>query len=84
MFFALPCIVYLIFNCAVVGKTTLLRQKSQQIHYYHRIATKLQKHINICCCSFKKVSLIRKKTVLQEKFDLTINFDLMINFYFFT
>jgi len=30
-----------------VGKTTLLRQKSQQAHYYYRIATKLAKAYNI-------------------------------------
>ena len=43
----------------------------------------LQKHINICCCSFSWVSMKWKKTVLQENFDLTKNFDLMINFDFF-
>jgi len=33
-----------IVHCPVVGKTTLLRQKYQQIHYkYYRIATKLSK-----------------------------------------
>jgi len=26
-----------------MGKTTLLRQKSQQAHYYYRLATKLAK-----------------------------------------
>jgi len=40
MFLALPRIAYIIFNRAVVGKTTLLRQKSQQAHYCHKIATK--------------------------------------------
>jgi len=34
---------YIKFNCRVVGKTTLLRQKSQQIHDYYRIATKFAK-----------------------------------------
>jgi len=43
----------------------------------------LQKHINICCCTFNKISVNRKKTALQDKFDLTINFDLMINLDFF-
>jgi len=40
-FLALPCLSYIIFNRPVVGKTTLLRQKSQQTHYYCRIATQL-------------------------------------------
>jgi len=40
-FLASPCLCYILFNRLVVGKTTLLRQKSQQIHY--RIATKLAK-----------------------------------------
>jgi len=31
------------FNRPVAGKTTLLRQISQQAHYYYRIATKLAK-----------------------------------------
>jgi len=40
-FLALSCLSYILFNRPVVGKTTLLRQKSQQTHYYCRIATKL-------------------------------------------
>jgi len=40
-FLALPRLSYIIFNRPVVGKTKLLRQKSQQTHYYCRIATKL-------------------------------------------
>ena len=39
-FLALPCIVCLIFKHPVVGEATLLRQKTQQTHYYFRIATK--------------------------------------------
>jgi len=42
-FLALPCLSYILFNRPVVGKTTVLGQKSQQIHYYYRIATKLPK-----------------------------------------
>jgi len=42
-YLALPSQSYIIFNRPAVGKTTLLRQKSQQTHYYHRIATKLAK-----------------------------------------
>jgi len=34
---------YIVINCPVVGKTIWLRQKSQQTHYYYRIATKLAK-----------------------------------------
>jgi len=34
----------------------------------------MQKHINICCFSFNKVSM-NKKTLQQENFDLMINFD---------
>jgi len=39
-------LAYIIFNRPVVGKTTLLCQKSQQTHYYYRIATKLAKAFN--------------------------------------
>ena len=42
-FLALPHLSYIIFDRPVVGKTTLLRQKSQQTHFYYRIATKLAK-----------------------------------------
>jgi len=42
-FLALPRVSYIMFNRPVVGKTTLLRQKSQQAHYYYIIATKLAK-----------------------------------------
>jgi len=42
-FLAFPCLSYIQFNRPVVGKIALLRQKSQQTHYYHRIATKLAK-----------------------------------------
>jgi len=61
-------------------------------HYYARSRNKptvttelqlnLQEHINICCCSFNKVS-IKRKTLMEENFDLTIIFDLTINFDFF-
>jgi len=39
-FLALPRLSY---NCPLVGKTTLLRQKSRQTHYYYNIAIKLAK-----------------------------------------
>jgi len=42
-FLALPRLSYIIFNRPVKGKTTLLRQKSQQTHHYCRFATKLAK-----------------------------------------
>jgi len=42
----------------------------------------MQKKINICCCSFNKISMKRKKSAAKN-FDLTINFDVMINFHFF-
>jgi len=34
---------HITFNRPVVGKTKLLCQKSQQTHYYYRIATKFAK-----------------------------------------
>jgi len=37
------CLSYILFNHPVVGKTALLRQKSQQTHHYYRIANKLAK-----------------------------------------
>jgi len=40
-FLALPHLSYIIFNRPVVGKTKLLRQKSQQTHYYCRSATEV-------------------------------------------
>jgi len=43
-FLALPHLSRILYNHLVVGKTTLLRKRSQQIHYY-RIATKLCKSI---------------------------------------
>jgi len=42
-FLALPRLSYIIFNRPVVGKTKLLREKSQQTHYYYTIATKRAK-----------------------------------------
>jgi len=42
-FLALPRLSYIIVNRPVVGKTTLLRQKSQQTHYHYRIAINLAK-----------------------------------------
>jgi len=41
-FLALPRVSYIIFNRPVVGKI-LLRQKSQQAHFYYIITTKLAK-----------------------------------------
>jgi len=70
-FIALPCLSYILFDRPVVGKTVSSRQKSQQTQYHCRIATKLPKHINICC-SFHKISMKRKKYAAR-KFDLTIN-----------
>jgi len=55
MFLALQHLVYL-FKHPVVGKATLLRQKSQQTHYYSilELQLNLQKHIKICCCNFNE------------------------------
>jgi len=73
---ALPRLSYIIFNRRVVGKTTL---------YYGRSCSKpiittelqqnLQKHINICCCGFKKI-LIKRKNYTAKKFNSMINCDL--------
>jgi len=46
-FLALPCLSYTLFNRPVVGKTALLRLRSQQTHYYYRIATKLAKSMSM-------------------------------------
>ena len=35
-FVAMPRLSYIILNHPVMGKTTLLHQKSQQTHYYYR------------------------------------------------
>jgi len=79
MFLALPHLSYTILNHLVVGKTTLLCQKLQQTYYYYRIvkpiiAELMKKHINICCCSFNKIS-IREKTTARK--------NLTTKFYFF-
>jgi len=42
-FLALPYLSYILLNGPAVGKTALLRQKSQQTHYSYRVATKLAK-----------------------------------------
>jgi len=41
------------FNRPVVGKATLSLQKSQQTHYYHRIATKLAKAYHYMLLQFQ-------------------------------
>ena len=41
-FLVLPRLSFMIFNRPVLGKTKLLHQKSQETHYYYRIATKLE------------------------------------------
>jgi len=76
-FLALPRLSYILCNRPAVGKTTLLRQKSQQPLILTELQQNWQKLINICC-SFNKISMNRKKTVLQEKFDPTINFDFFL------
>jgi len=48
-----------------VGKTTL-RQKSQQAHYYYRIATKLAKAYHYLLLQFQKN--INKKNCVARKF----------------
>jgi len=63
----------MMFNRPVVGKTTLLRQKSQQTHYYYRIATKLAKAYHHLLLQFQENIDKEKKIVLQENFDPSIN-----------
>jgi len=55
-----------------VGKTTLC-QKSQQTHYYYRLATKLAKAYQYLLLQFQQNIDKEKKTVLQENFDQTIS-----------
>jgi len=64
----LTAYTYIIFNRPVTGKTTLLRQKLQQTHYYYRVATKLRKAYQYLLLKLLKYWW-RKKTVLQEKLD---------------
>ena len=70
-FLALPHLSYIIFNRPVVGKTTLLRQKSQQAHCYYRIATKHAKAYQYLLLWFQYNI---DKQMLQGKYDSTINF----------
>jgi len=65
-----------------VGKTTLLRQQSQQTHYYYRTANKPAKGYH-SCCTFNKISIKRKRNCAARTFDPIIHFDVMINFDFF-
>jgi len=66
-FLALPCLSYILSNGPVVGKTALLRQKSQQTHYYYRIATKFAKAYQyLLLCSFNKVSMKRKNSAARK------------------
>jgi len=66
IFRTLPRLSCTIINRPVAGKTTLLRQKSQQTHYYYRIATKLAVAYKYCCCSFNKISIKRKKLCCKK------------------
>jgi len=54
MFLALPRIAYIIFNRQVVVKTTLCQKLPQTI--ITELQLNLQKHFNICCCSFNKIN----------------------------
>jgi len=50
-----------------VGKTTLLRQKSQKKNnIIIELQLNLQKHINICCFGFNKMSMNKKKRVARK------------------
>jgi len=73
----LPHHAYAAYNSIVLQWAKVLsRQKLQQTHYYYRMQLNLQNHVNICCCSFNKVSMKRKNSAARN-FDLTINFYLM-------
>jgi len=52
MFLALPHLSYIIFT-PLMGKTPLLRKKSQQIHYYYRIATNVAKAFQYLLLNFQ-------------------------------
>jgi len=53
-FLDLPRLYYITFNRLVVAKTICLRQKSQQTHYYYRIATKIAKAYQYLLLQFNK------------------------------
>ena len=71
-FLAMPHLSYIISNRPVVGKTTLLRPKSQQTRYYYKIASKRAKayqhpdgHVTrrrpfLACCPVSETSDCRK------------------------
>jgi len=58
----------------MVGKITLL-EVAKLISEYQQ---NLQKHVNICCCSFNNI-LIKGKNFARRNLDPIVNFDLMIN-----
>jgi len=73
-FLALPCLSYILFNRPVKGMQHYYARSCNKPTIITKLQLNLQKHINICCCSFNKVSM-KKKKLLQENFDLMINFD---------
>jgi len=51
----------------VVGKVTLVRQKSEKSIIMKKFQLNLQKYFNLCGCSFNKIS-IKRKNLFCKKF----------------
>jgi len=56
------------------GQNNIISAEVATNPLFLKLHLNLQKHSDSYFCSFKKISMRRKKTVLQDKFDLKINF----------
>ena len=68
MFLALPCLTFVIFNCPVVSKKQYYHIKNcNKLVIITELQQNMQKHINVCCCSFNKISIKRKKLCCKKR-----------------
>jgi len=56
-------------------QNNIISSKVAKTHYISELQLNLLKHLNMCYCSFSKIS-IKRKTLLQENFDLTKKIDI--------
>ena len=55
-------------------QNNIISSKVAKTHYISELQLNLLKHLNMCYCSFSKIS-IKRKALLQENFDLTKKID---------
>jgi len=68
----LPRLAY--FQSSSSGQNNIIMSEVAKLISEYQL--NFQKHVNICCCSFDKISIKKKNCAAR-------NFDLMINFNFF-